>query len=301
MDALPGAIDRLPDRPGSLNQLKKLGDAIRDDDAAAYRGLHYNEVWSWSNDLVAATVQDIGDLELGSVLDQPGTVSITGRAKIRATVREKLQRRRSDRLPSIQDLAGVRVEADMTLTEQDRMVDAIRRRFGQGVDAVHDLRDGAHAGYRAVHLWVRLDSPRGAWFEVQVRTRLQGDWANMYEALGDVLGRAIRYGELPPGESERTLVETVQRFSRLRIWSLETVGNCVNELARGERVDQALLAEALVGIGRAPEVAEREAARALLSGEFQDVVFNADIVEQVSVALTELEQDIRSLSQGKGE
>ena len=131
MDAPSGAIYRLPDRPGSLNQLKKLGDAIRDDDAAAYGNLHYNEVWSWSNDLVAAAVRDIGDLDLASVLDTPANVSITGRAKIRATVREKLQRRRSDRLPSIQDLAGVRVEADMTLTEQDRVADVLRRHFGQ--------------------------------------------------------------------------------------------------------------------------------------------------------------------------
>jgi hypothetical protein len=91
MDAPGGAIGRLPDRPGSLNQLKKLGDAIRDNDAAAYGSLHYNEVWSWSNDLVAAAVTDIGDLDLASVLETHGQVSITGRAKIRATVREKLR------------------------------------------------------------------------------------------------------------------------------------------------------------------------------------------------------------------
>lgn len=301
MDALRGAIGRLSDRPGSLNQLKRLGDAIRDDDAAAYGSLHYNEVWSWSNDLVAAAVHDIGDLDLGSVLDAPGTVSITGRAKIRETVREKLQRRRSDKLPSIQDLAGVRVEADMTLTEQDRVADAIRRRFGQGVESVHDLRDGEHAGYRGVHLWVRLDSPRGAWFEVQVRTGLQGDWANMYEALADLLGRGIRYGEPPRGAGERALVEQVQLLARRDIAAIETVTDIASRLGSKEPVDRDLLADAFVSLGFPSDVAIAQAARAALPAQMDLAAITRDTVKDVSAILTQIEEHVRSLSQGKGE
>lgn len=301
MDQPRGAIGGLPDRPGSLNQLKRLGDAIRDDDAAAYGSLHYNEVWSWSNDLVAAGVQDVGDLDLGSVLDAPGTVSITGRAKIRSTVREKLQRRRSDRLPSIQDLAGVRVEADMTLTEQDRVVEAIRRRFGQGVDAVHDLRDGSHSGYRAVHLWVRLDSPRGAWFEVQVRTQLQGGWANMYEALADVYGRGIRYGEPPEPHDTQDIIDQAHQISRGVFKSLEDLQRLWEERIRlGRKVDEREISRLLVQIAGNEAQAE-ELARTAIAGDGLEIDNFVQSGRSLgSWALTALTESVRLLSQEKG-
>jgi ppGpp synthetase/RelA/SpoT-type nucleotidyltranferase len=47
-------------------------------------------------------------------------------------------------------------------------------------------------GYRAVHI---VAFPDGFPIEVQVRTRLQHDWAELFEKLADVLGRGIRYGE----------------------------------------------------------------------------------------------------------
>lgn len=301
MEARGGVVEQLPDRPGSLNQLKKLGDAIRDADAAAYGSLHYNEVWSWCNDLVAATVRDITDLDFASGLEKPATASVTGRAKIRATVREKLQRRHSDKLPSIQDLAGVRVEADMTLTEQDRVVDAIRRRFRQGVEAVHDLRDGSHSGYRGVHLWVRLDAPRGAWFEVQVRTLLQGRWANMYEALADVLGREIRYGGLPASDGDRAIVEQIQLLSTRHIAAIETVHDIAEAAERSGTIDRQTLTPALVSLGFPPEEAEAQAAQAFISDGLDLTAVTRDTVEQVSTLLTEMEVHVRSLSQRKGE
>lgn len=51
---------------------------------------------------------------------------------------------------------------------------------------------GEHQGYRAVHVLIRLLNG-GAPAEIQVRTALQGAWANLYERLGDHFGRDIRY------------------------------------------------------------------------------------------------------------
>ena len=203
--------------------MRKLGDAIRDGDATAYGELHYDELWSWCNNLVAAAYLDLVSMELEQYLELESKVAITGRAKVRATVREKLLRRRSEKLPSIQDLAGLRVEADMTLAEQDAIVAAICSRFGLLPQAIHDLRDGSHSGYRGVHVWVRLSQPKGAWFEIQVRTRAQGAWANAYEALADVLGRGIRYGEVPASPIARELVDYLQRVSLERIAAAETL------------------------------------------------------------------------------
>ena len=42
---------------------------------------------------------------------------------------------------------------------------------------------------------------------------MQGAWANTYEAAADVLGRGIRYGELPRTEIDRDFVYRMQRLS----------------------------------------------------------------------------------------
>src|SRR5690606_18394190 len=82
---------------------------------------------------------------------------------------------------------------------------------------VKDLRLDAHSGYRAVHLWLRLP----ARVEVQVRTHLQGRWANMYEAAADFYGREIRYGALPPNRESEATVKSLQNLSVDVIASIE--------------------------------------------------------------------------------
>lgn len=119
-------------------------------------------------------------------------VSITGRAKTTQTTLEKLARNKS-RLSSIDDLAGVRIVADVTLSGQDALVDRVCEIFG-GVDRCKtiDRRTDPRAGYRAVHVIAELD---GMPLEIQVRTKCQDAWANLFEAMADGFGRGIRYGE----------------------------------------------------------------------------------------------------------
>jgi ppGpp synthetase/RelA/SpoT-type nucleotidyltranferase len=57
---------------------------------------------------------------------------------------------------------------------------------------VIDRRADPRAGYRAVHVVVRID---GLPVEVQFRTELQHRWAQIFERLADEWGRQIRYDE----------------------------------------------------------------------------------------------------------
>ena len=82
----------------------------------------------------------------------------------------------------------------MDLASQTALAEHIAVLLGQPGERIRDLRESPHSGYRAVHIWCQVPAGR---FEVQVRTLLQGAWANAYEALGDVAGRSIRYTALP--------------------------------------------------------------------------------------------------------
>lgn len=140
-------------------------------------------------------------------------VQSTGRTKTRATLREKLRRDPHTKLPSIRDVAGVRVVADCSLVEMDLGVRIIRRLIGTDgslskygftgeVRLINRLETPMH-GYRALHLEVRLD---GAPAEIQFRTQLQHVWAEFMELLGDRWGRELRYG-LPIAEEEPLLLD----------------------------------------------------------------------------------------------
>ncbi|WP_062460761.1 hypothetical protein [Demequina soli] len=293
MDPSIWPVAALSDRPGTLNELKRLGNAIRDADAAAISSLHYDELWSWYNDLVAAVLEELELLDLSSVCGAP--VLLTGRAKVRETVREKLTRRPSDKLPSIQDLAGIRIEGDMTLGAQDLLAAALVDHFGKSAAKVKDLRVEDHSGYRAVHVWVRLDRPKGAWFEIQIRTELQGEWANTYEALADLAGRSIRYGELPPDADQRQAVELLQDLSRNSIARAESIEDLLARCNAGTMPDTQL-APALAAMGITG--AERAAQAILGDSDVAAVTLTLlrDTHAQVLDMLRSAQREIRSQS-----
>lgn len=204
-------LSRLGRPPWSKKQLRRLGEAIRDDQPVV-GAPDYTEVLLWYDDLGTAVQEAIRSLDWQSLLVDRPAPEITSRAKTIDTLRDKLRRDRATPLSNIQDIAGVRFECEMSLEEQDIVASAVASAFGHGADAVKDLRAAPHDGYRAVHLWLRLRSGR---VEVQIRTHIQGAWANAYEALGDVYGRDIRYGGRPDPDTERTrrAVALLQKFS----------------------------------------------------------------------------------------
>lgn len=204
------ALSQVPTRQWSSKQLRRLGECLRERRETPAGHPSYEDVVGWFDDLAAAVSSDIRALDWCFLLSDGANPSITSRAKTIDTLRDKLCRDPATPLPSIQDTAGVRFECEMTLEDQDIVAATVARAFDCGPEAIRDLRDGSHAGYRGVHVWLRLPQGRA---EVQVRTHLQGEWANTYEALADWLGRRIRYGDLPKDPALADVVKDLQGLS----------------------------------------------------------------------------------------
>jgi GTP pyrophosphokinase len=112
----------------------------------------------------------------------------TGRpAKSTTAIIDKLHRE-SIRLTQMQDIAGCRiVVAD--IVAQERAVESLKNLFWRSV--VVDRRSRPSYGYRAVHVIVSVADKV---VEVQVRTALQHQWAELSEKFSDVIDPAIKYG-----------------------------------------------------------------------------------------------------------
>lgn len=138
--------------PWSNKQLRKLGVSIRDEVEVATGLPAYDEVMLYYNDVAAETQEIIRGIDW-SVLLGSRPFEVTSRPKTIDTLRQKLKRDPDTPLSSIQDIAGVRFEAEMSLDEQDAVANAIAGHFGQeATNCIRDLRKEPRSGYRAVHL-----------------------------------------------------------------------------------------------------------------------------------------------------
>jgi ppGpp synthetase/RelA/SpoT-type nucleotidyltranferase len=214
--------------PWSNRQLERLGDHIRARSEPEDELPSYAEVVSWYNSLALQVQHRLENHDWSSLLGDR-VPEITSRPKTMGTLRAKLLRQPKTPLARIGDIAGVRFEAEMTLSEQDAVVLAIAGAFSQSLPStVRDLRRNPHSGYRAVHLRLKLQRL----VEVQVRTHLQGEWANAYEAAADLIGRDIRYGTVPADPEERRIMERLQQCSVDLIDGIENVSDRLHEQER---------------------------------------------------------------------
>jgi ppGpp synthetase/RelA/SpoT-type nucleotidyltranferase len=193
----------------SKGELNRLGEALIIDKAATPDGCpQYAEVMRWHNDLAAEVAARIASTPWVTIpLDQ---LSISARPKTVDTLVQKLQRQPTLKLGQVQDLAGVRIDADLTLTQQTTLAQEIAEQFGAPAKAIKDIREKPHSGYRAVHVCLALPPGRA---EVQIRTLLQSEWANAYEGLGELVGRGIRYKEKHENAKVQHLVESMQTMA----------------------------------------------------------------------------------------
>jgi len=90
----------------------------------------------------------------------------------------------------------MRIVKEGDRARQDELVGQLVSLFPNEARApkVIDRRASPTYGYRAVHVIVFPDAVP---VEIQVRTRLQHEWADMFEKLADRAGRGIRYGAPP--------------------------------------------------------------------------------------------------------
>ena len=188
--------------PMSKSKIHEMGSVLRKngvvtlDDWETYL-LHQEEIVSELarklNDFVDSKVIPGGKTTEEIIAPGSGTYKVTRRVKSVVSLKEKLRRMPKTPLERIQDVAGARLDCDVTLTQQQRIAKGLYDLFtecGANRVDIRDLRDGSHSGYRAIHLHLRF--PAG-FAEVQVRTALQSRWANIYETAADIFGRQIRY------------------------------------------------------------------------------------------------------------
>lgn len=181
-------------------------------------------------------------------------ISFTPRLKTVDTILDKLSREPAMALSRMRDIAGIRIVEEMNRAEQDVLVRRVRDALGSG--RVVDRRATPSFGYRAVHL---EHQRRGVYVEVQVRTGLQDQWAQIVERLGDSWGRQVRYGGSPP-DADREIRDS---FTRSDLWQLA--------MDLSDRIDEVEVAELdhLRGPAHAddeylPATARRELAELLL-------------------------------------
>lgn len=200
-------MDLEAEPPWSKSQLRKLGEALLDHCAPPAGCPDYSTVMLWHNDLAGAVAEIITDRHW----DAQGITefAVTARSKTVDTLVQKLERS-TLKLDRVQDLAGVRIDADLNLSRQTQLAEEIAAHFGSNRATIRDIREEPHSGYRAVHVWLALPAGR---VEIQIRTIYQSLWANVYEGLGDLFGRGIRYDQIPGDPKVARIVEVMHGMS----------------------------------------------------------------------------------------
>jgi hypothetical protein len=115
------------DPPWSKNQLRKLGEALFEKCAPPDGCPDYGAVMLWHNDLAGEVASVISNTRW--VNKPAGQFAVTARSKTVDTLVQKLQRS-TLKLDRVQDLAGVRIDADLNLTQQTKLAEEIAHHFG---------------------------------------------------------------------------------------------------------------------------------------------------------------------------
>jgi ppGpp synthetase/RelA/SpoT-type nucleotidyltranferase len=94
------------------------------------------------------------------------------------------------RLSQIQDIAGARIVVG-TIVQQNILLAALREGFPNAkfADKRHDT-----GTYRAVHVIIKHENLP---FELQIRTKIQHDWAQLSEDFAAQYGSEVKYGHGP--------------------------------------------------------------------------------------------------------
>lgn len=259
----------------STSRTDQLGDRLRNSDVAYDDDLAKYE--QMVQDRYTEVVQVVIDC-----LEGAGFEFTTRFPKTSGTLIDKLKRY-DTKLSAIEDIAGARIVANGGRLGQDdvvtRLVDALG---GTAECTVKDRRADPSHGYRAVHV---IADVKGTLVEIQVRTQLQDQWANLMEKFADTFGRQVRYGA-PPHAADEPILPTHEEV---------TPGLLYRDLLdQSERLDkieslEALLSQPTLDVDEAKE-AELEYLGIENLDELGDVSTTAFIMRRAEDDLSEAMQ-----------
>lgn len=219
-------------RPLSKKQIGELDKKIK----AAAGNLserdrqEYQAYISYCAQIQNVVCAEIANIDLCAELEAEFEWDVVGRTKTFSTIAQKLVRGDAS-LQTMRDIAGVRIKAEVSLGQQDRIVAVLQERLSEG--RVIDRRRDPRSGYRALHLAIKYE---GIPVEIQVRTSLQHVWAETYERVADRVGRDIRYGRpVPDGNVQaQRVVDLLQALSLNEIATIENreERNATNPISR---------------------------------------------------------------------
>lgn len=208
-------------------------------------------------------------------------IAPTSRIKNTTTILEKLRRTGGSSLKNMQDVAGMRIVDSFGRSEQDALAAQVAELFSKEARApkVIDRRAVPTHGYAAVHVVV---FPAGTPVEIQIRTRWQHEWADLFEKPADKVGRGIRYGEAPTHWQTQQHLEAAPPVLR-ELYE-------VSYRLRSVVVEHAIAIARLIGLA---EAAEQEALEAEEQGPYRDALDS--LRRQVDTALVQLRKDLAEL------
>lgn len=220
--------------PRSGSSLSRLGKRLALGSASETDINEYDEFIIWAQFVAELLEDELRGIDWPSILHRAVQPRVTSRAKSKDTLVQKLQMRPGLQLPRIRDIIGARIVANVTLSEQDRMVSHLYEHFDcTEPSQIIDRRQVPSAGYRAVHLEVKINN---VYMEIQVRTAWQDEWAEMFEGMADTWGREIRY--VPALINDTALVEGGTGTRQAVVDIARNLS--VNIIAAAERVEDKL-------------------------------------------------------------
>lgn len=202
--------------PYTKTRINKIGEAFITNPDNSHATIELNNVMLCYTEVAGRLKAHIeGVLELFP--EQLPSLSVTERVKTRDTLLSKMKKTKLT-LTNVQDVVGLRVEADVTTSQQFEIAQFLKSAFISHSPEIKNYLDGSgHSGYRAIHIWLNV----GLKVEIQIRTTLQGKWANLYEVAADVIGREIRYDWFPEDPTEREVVKALQDLSLNNVTHVE--------------------------------------------------------------------------------